>query len=155
MPTTEELWWEDRRGVLDRQRDVVWWVCLDWVVAAGLVAACLLWGWRSPLVAAATFAGLAALLLLPLRLFPGPLDPVRLLDEAVLTGLGLTGIGGILSLSLPLGLLVLTGLVATAPVVRREVRGMSTILRWSRQAAHDSRPHPAPGADDGPDWSWL
>jgi len=147
--TTEELWWEDRRGVLERQRDAAWWAGLYWVSTAGLIASCLQGGWRSPLVSALTFAGLTALLLLPLRLFPGPPDLARIVDDAVVTGLGLTGVGGILSLSLPLGLLVLSVLVVTAPVVRRELRSVSAILRWHRGAPRDPRRNPmTPGADD-------
>jgi hypothetical protein len=113
---------------------------------------CIHSGWRSPLIAALTLAGLTALVLLPFRLFTGPPDPIRLLEQAAVTGVGLTGLGGIAALSVPLGLLVLTPLMATAPGLRREVRAMGAILRWSREASRDFRWDPTSpdgDADDG------
>jgi hypothetical protein len=157
-PTTGNVWWEDRRSLLDHQWDDAWWACLQWVSAAGLVASCFQWGWRSSLVAALTLAGLTALALLPFRLFTGPPDPIRLLDQAAVSGLALTGLGGIAALSMPLGLLVLIPLVATSPALRREVRAMGAILHWSHEASFDFRRDPTwagPDADaDADDGSW-
>ena len=46
--TTHELWLEDRQGVIDRDRDRVWWRCLHWCSSVGLLLAVVEWGWVVP-----------------------------------------------------------------------------------------------------------
>lgn len=146
-PTTRNLWLEDRRGVVDRHRDLVWWTALQWVTAGGLACALVLWGWRG-LVIATLMVTVTAFCVLSLRVRGGAFRVVRLADDAVLTGLTTTGAAGLVAVAGGWALLILAALGATAPPVRRLVTDAVALLRLSRELArHAGHTRPTTWSD--------
>ncbi|WP_426244811.1 hypothetical protein [Nocardioides sp. LHG3406-4] len=147
--TTRDRWLEDRRGVLDRHRDQVWWTCLRWVTSSGLACALVLRGWRIPLVVGLTVVIVATLLVLPRG--ARVLGLGRVLDDAVLAGLATVGGIGLLAALGVWGVLLLVLLAVEAPPVRRFRRDAGAVLRWSRAVTHDARSTWPPSWPDGYD----
>ena len=150
-PTTRDRWLEDRRGVLDVRWNRAWAWWITWATAAGLVCSLVQWGWRLPVAVTLTLAGVSAFVALPFRLSRGAGHMVLLVEHDLHAGLVLTGAAGVLAASAPLGLLLVALLVATAPPVRRDIRVMGSILRWSLEASQDPRWDTATSPPDGTD----
>lgn len=129
--TTHELWLEDRQGVIDRDRDRVWWRCLHWCSSVGLLLAVVQWGWVVP--SAIVLAGVAISVLLFVACL-GKVDLVRVrlvVDAAALTALATVGAAGLVAAWAPAGLLVVLGLTLMSPSVRRGLRDARTAMRLS------------------------
>jgi hypothetical protein len=129
--TTHELWLEDRQGVIDRDRDRVWWRCLHWCSSVGLLLAVVQWGWVVP--SAIVLAGVAVSVLLFIACL-GKVDLARVrlvVDMAALTALTIVGAAGLVAVSAPAGLLIVLGLTLTSPSARRGLRDARTAMRVS------------------------
>lgn len=151
--STHELWLEDRQGVIDRGRDRVWWRCLHWCSAVGLLLAAVQWGWLVPSVV--VLAAVAISVLLDVACL-GKVDLARIrvvVDVVAMGALVAVGVGGLVGVSVRLGLLVVLVLTLTSPAVRWGLRDTRRALRTSValvRAARGRTP-PWPGSDRG-DW---
>jgi hypothetical protein len=149
--STHELWLEDRQGVIDRCRDRVWWRCLHWCSAVGLLLAVVLWGWLVPSVVVLATVAISVLLVVAC-LGQVDLARIRLVVDVVATGaLVAVGAGGLVDASAPVGLLVVLVLTLTSPAVRRGLRDARTTLRTSVALVRAARGHTPPWPRNG--WS--
>jgi hypothetical protein len=129
-----------------------WWQRLWWsgaylTLALGLVAAFVMWGAGSSLVAAAALAIASWAVVVALRDEEKP--SVRFRDLYVATGSGIAvvaGVGLVSALRWP-ALLVVGALLLTAPGWRRRVRAWRTRLAEPDEPRPDA---PEPGPDTGP-----
>ena len=129
--STHELWLEDRQGVIDRCRDRVWWRCLHWCSALGLLLAVVQWGWLVPSVVVLATVAISVLLVVACL---GKVDLVRIrlvVDVVAMGALVAVAAGGLLGVSAPVGLLVVLVLTLTSPAVRRGLRDARAMLRAS------------------------
>ncbi|HEU4337218.1 MAG TPA: hypothetical protein VFR45_07905 [Nocardioides sp.] len=151
--STHELWLEDRQGVIDRCRDRVWWRCLHWCSALGLLLAVVQWGWLAPSVVVLAAVVISVLLVVACL---GKVDLARtrlVVDVVAMGALVAVGAGGLVAVSVPVGLLAVLVLTLTSPAVRRGLRDARTTLRTSIalvRAARGRTP-PWPRSDWG-DW---
>lgn len=142
--TTKDLWLEDRQGVVDRDRDHAWWVCVHWVFAAGLLCVLLLWGWFTPLLVVLMIGAFTALARLHYCAQAGVRVTSAVLDLAVASGLLAVGAAGLAAGARSVGLLVLLFMACASPPVRRTLREVRVLMVWSRNAARESRTRTTP-----------
>jgi hypothetical protein len=148
--STHELWLEDRQGVLDRCRDRVWWRCLHWCSALGLLLAVVQWGWLVPSVVVLATVAISVLLVVACL---GKVDLVRIrlvVDVVAMGALVAVAAGGLVGVSAPVGLLVALVLTLTSPVVRRGLRDARAVLRASVALVRAARGSTPPW--HGSDW---
>ncbi len=120
------------------------------VMVLGAACGVVHWGWRQPVVAAATIAAGVVCLRLGswARLRDAGVDPVALVGDSLEAGVVVVAMAGLLAASVPLALLAVLGLVVAAPRARRVARELVVVRRWSHEVSYGLRWSGAFGRND-------
>ena len=136
-----EQWLADQRGPRVRAWHFSWWTCLNLLVAAGLLCAVAAWGWSLWLSALFSAIFVAGILALPRYAGDGLRGLLSVADAAIVAGLTVTGLLGLVAVAGVVGAAIGAALLATSPWARRERTG-----RWRAPLDPSGRGGRAPGA---------
>ena len=132
-------WLADQRGPRVRAWHFSWWTCFNVLVAAGLLCAVAEWGWSIWVAAVCSATFVAGVLALPRYAGDGLRGLLRVGDAAVVAGLTVTGLAGLVSVAGVVGAALGAALLATSPWARRGGRSLARIVGSARGSARTWR----------------
>ena len=132
-------WLADQRGPRVRAWHFSWWTCLNLLVAAGLLCAVAAWGWSLWLSALFSATFVAGILALPRYAGNGLRGLLRVADAAIVAGLTVTGLLGLVAVAGVVGAAIGAALLATSPWARREGRALARTAGSVRRRAGPRR----------------